>query len=79
MIEPAQKVTYEFDRFQVDSTQHLLRSRANGEPISLTSKAFETLLYLVERPGELVEKSMLMSALWPNVIVEENNQMGVGP
>lgn len=43
------------------------------EPITLTSKVFETLLYLVEHRGELVEKATLMKAIWPNVVVEENN------
>ncbi|HSC07450.1 MAG TPA: winged helix-turn-helix domain-containing protein [Steroidobacteraceae bacterium] len=73
MSQPAQPVTYEFDRFRVDATQRLLRSRADGEPIPLTSKAFETLLYLVEHPGQLVDKTELMQAVWPNVVVEENN------
>ena len=73
MSQPAQPVTYEFDRFRVDATQRLLRSRGDGEPIPLTSKAFETLLYLVEHPGQLVDKTELMQAVWPNVVVEENN------
>ena len=36
-------------------------------------KAFETLLYFVERRGELLEKTSLMKAIWPNIIVEENS------
>jgi TolB-like protein/DNA-binding winged helix-turn-helix (wHTH) protein len=73
MGESAQRVTYEFDRFQVDPAQRLLRSRANGAALPLTAKAFETLLYLVEHAGELVDKTTLMKAIWPNVVVEENN------
>ncbi len=73
MGESAQRVTYEFDRFQVDPGQRLLRSRVDGEPLPLTAKAFDTLLYLVEHRGELVEKRTLMKAVWPNVVVEENN------
>ena len=64
---------YAFGDFRLDATQRLLRSRATGEALPLTSKAFETLLHLVERRGELVEKSALMKAVWPNVVVEENN------
>jgi TolB-like protein/DNA-binding winged helix-turn-helix (wHTH) protein len=73
MDQPASRIVYEFGDFCVDATQRLLRSRADGEPIALTSKAFETLLYLVEHPGQLVDKTELMQAVWPNVVVEENN------
>ena len=45
----------------------------HGQPISLTPKAFDLLVYLVERHGRLVEKSALMTALWPDTIVEEAN------
>ena len=45
----------------------------SGRPISLTPKAFDLLVYLVEHHGRLVEKPTLMSALWPDSIVEEAN------
>ena len=67
------RVVYEFGEFQLDVAQRLLRSRADGQPVPLTSKVFETLLYLVEHRGELIEKTTLMQAIWPNVVVEENN------
>ena len=70
---PAARIAYEFDEFHVDPVQRLLRSRVDGEPITLPSKVFETLLYLVEHRGELVEKATLMKTIWPNVVVEENN------
>jgi TolB-like protein/DNA-binding winged helix-turn-helix (wHTH) protein len=70
---PATRVAYEFGEFCLDATQRMLRSRTDGEPIPLTSKAFETLLYLVEHPDELVDKTTLMKAVWPGVVVEENN------
>ena len=73
MGEPAARIAYEFDEFHVDPVQRLLRSRVDGEPITLPSKVFETLLYLVEHRGELVEKATLMKTIWPNVVVEENN------
>ena len=73
MDEPAQRVRYEFDRFQVDPAQRLLRSRTDGGALPLTAKVFETLLYLVRHRGELIEKATLMKAVWPNVVVEENN------
>ena len=73
MDEPAQRVTYEFGLFQVDPAQRLFRSRTDGRPLALTAKAFETLLYLVEHRGELLDKAQLMKAIWPHVVVEENN------
>src|SRR6185295_11376845 len=73
MDGPTTRLVYEFGEFQVDATQRLLRSRVDGAPVPLTSKAFETLLYLVEHSGELVDKATLMKAIWPNVVVEENN------
>src|ERR1700742_5000636 len=64
--------SYEFEGFRLDTVLQVLSSPV-GEPIALPSRAFETLRYLVERAGELVEKSTLMKAVWPHVMVEENN------
>jgi DNA-binding winged helix-turn-helix (wHTH) protein/TolB-like protein/tetratricopeptide (TPR) repeat protein len=43
------------------------------EPIALTPKIFDTLLYLVSHSGQVIEKDELMSSIWPDTIVEENN------
>jgi DNA-binding winged helix-turn-helix (wHTH) protein/Tol biopolymer transport system component len=64
--------SYEFEGFRLDTVLQVLSSPA-GEPVALPSRAFETLRYLVERAGELVEKSTLMKAVWPRAMVEENN------
>ena len=64
---------YEFGNFQLNPAQRLLQSRVNGSVIQLTPRVFEMLLYLVEHPGQLLEKSTLLKAVWPNVIVEEGN------
>src|SRR5262245_5270768 len=63
---------YEFSGFRLDVARRQLRS-GDDQPASLTVKVFDLLLYLVEHHGELVEKSTLMQAVWPNVVVEENN------
>jgi TolB-like protein/DNA-binding winged helix-turn-helix (wHTH) protein len=39
----------------------------------LSGRAFDTLLFLAEHPNELIDKRTLLKAVWPNVIVEENN------
>ena len=63
---------YEFEGFRLDTAHQVLYSPA-GEPLALPSRAFETLRYLVERAGEVVDKAALMKAVWPNSVVEENN------
>ncbi|HET8696450.1 MAG TPA: winged helix-turn-helix domain-containing protein [Gammaproteobacteria bacterium] len=39
----------------------------------LSTKAFDTLLYLVEHSGEVVSKADLLRTVWPGVVVEENS------
>lgn len=62
----------EFGNFRVDARKRVLR-RMDGEQIPLTPKLFDTLQYLVEHAGAVLEKDELMSAIWPGIIVEENN------
>jgi Tol biopolymer transport system component/DNA-binding winged helix-turn-helix (wHTH) protein len=65
-------VTYRFSGFSVDPVRRLLFG-PNGQPIALTPRVFETLLYFLEHRGELLKKQALLDAVWPHVIVEENN------
>jgi TolB-like protein/Tfp pilus assembly protein PilF len=67
------RLIYEFGRFRLDAGQRQLYTDAGREPIALTARVFDTLLYLVEHHGELLEKRTLIRAVWPNVVVEENN------
>src|SRR5919201_2126406 len=46
---------------------------AHGVPVTLGQRAFDVLLTLVGRHGELVTKDELMAEVWPGVVVEENN------
>ena len=62
---------YEFGPFRLEVGEH--RLMREGHPIPLTGKAFDTLCVLVERHGKLVSKQDLMSAVWPETTVEENN------
>ena len=62
---------YEFGDFRLDaSKRRLLRG---VEPVPLTPKVFDTLLYMVEHRGNVITKDELMAALWPDTAVEENN------
>ena len=71
MINVPESSIYKFDAFCVDSGKRLLLR--DDEIIALTPKVFETLLYLVNHNGKVLEKDELMSAIWPDTIVEENN------
>ena len=71
MNEP-QLLIYEFDEFRVDVAKRLL-TKGDGEPIPLTPKVFDTLLYLVRHNGKVIEKDELMREIWTDSIVEENN------
>jgi len=73
MTDPGTRIHYEFEGFQLDIQQRLLLSGAERRPVPLPPKIFDTLLYLVERRGELLDKSTLLKAIWPNVVVEENS------
>ncbi len=63
--------TFRFGPYAINRDEKLLR-RA-GEPVPLPLKAVETLLLLVQWPGRVVSKEDIMRAVWPDVIVEENN------
>jgi len=65
------KELYEFSRFRLDVSERLLWR--DGKRVSLTDKAFDTLCVLVKRGGELVSKDELMTEVWVDAIVEENN------
>ncbi len=65
------KRLYEFDSFRLDPVERQLRR--NEKTIPLTPKAFDTLQFLVENSGHLIEKEELMKRLWPDSFVEEVN------
>ena len=61
-----------FGDFYVDAVKRLLLT-VDGKSVPLMPKAFDTLLYLVERSGKVVAKDELMLAIWADRVVEENN------
>jgi DNA-binding winged helix-turn-helix (wHTH) protein len=62
---------YDFGPFRLDTLERELFCQ--GDRVPLTPKAFDTLLILVERSGEILDKEELMKLLWPDSCVEENN------
>ena len=71
MNEPQTQI-YEFGEFRLDASKRLLL-RDNGESVPLTPKVFDTLLYLLQHVGKIIEKDELMHEIWTDTIVEENN------
>ena len=65
------KHVFEFGPFQLDVLNHTLMH--NHELVPLGPKVIDTLLILVQHPGQIVAKDELMKQLWPNEVVEENN------
>ncbi|MBB3261673.1 putative ATPase/DNA-binding winged helix-turn-helix (wHTH) protein [Paraburkholderia bannensis] len=61
----------ELGNIQIDLQMRTLR-RA-GEVVRLSSRAFDILAVIVSADGRLVTKDELMTAVWPDTIVEENN------
>lgn len=62
---------FRFGAFSLDVADHSLKR--DGVTIALTPKLFDLLAVLVANPGRLVEKDMLLQAVWPDVAVEEGN------
>jgi DNA-binding winged helix-turn-helix (wHTH) protein/TolB-like protein len=63
------EVSYEFGSFHLNPRERWLL--VDGRPVSLTPKAFLTLVALVERGGQLIDKQEMMDRLWPDAVVEE--------
>src|SRR5271167_3070678 len=62
---------YSFGQFVLDSRKRTV-SR-DDSPVSLTPKAFDVLLFLVQNPYRLVTKEELLQAVWGDTFVEEGN------
>jgi DNA-binding winged helix-turn-helix (wHTH) protein/TolB-like protein/tetratricopeptide (TPR) repeat protein len=63
---------YAFGDFILERSQQRVL-RGDSTELSLTPRLFSALLLFVERAGQLVEKDALFLALWPGLVVEENN------
>jgi predicted ATPase/DNA-binding winged helix-turn-helix (wHTH) protein len=62
---------YRFGSFELQPDQR--RLLVDGRPAALGPRAFDVLLSLVERAGQLVSKNELLDLVWPGLVVEENN------
>jgi DNA-binding winged helix-turn-helix (wHTH) protein/Tfp pilus assembly protein PilF len=62
-----------FGGFVLDAYGRRLLRQDTQEQVPLTGKVFDTLLYLVQHRGETLGKDQLLQAVWPELVVEENN------
>ena len=70
-VSTTDKGVFGFGPFRLDPTRRqLLR---DGTAIKLPSKQFDTLLYLVENAGRVIEKDELFAAVWGERIIEEGS------
>lgn len=62
---------FEFGPFHLDARDRILL--CDGQSVALTPKAFDLLLTLVENCGHLLSKETLLTQVWPDTFIEENN------
>jgi DNA-binding winged helix-turn-helix (wHTH) protein/tetratricopeptide (TPR) repeat protein len=62
--------SYRFGPFVLDGSSY--RLARDGEPVAISPKIIDLLLYLAARPSTLVSKDELFKALWPDVAVTDN-------
>jgi Tol biopolymer transport system component/DNA-binding winged helix-turn-helix (wHTH) protein len=60
---------FKFDEFCLDTNQRCLMYQE--KMVSLTPKAYQTLLVLLRHHGEIVEKDFLLNEVWADTFVEE--------
>lgn len=60
----------DFGQYRLKRQERLLAG-PHG-PVDLSSRSFDILALLLERPHELVGKAQLMDTVWPDLVVEDN-------
>jgi predicted ATPase/DNA-binding winged helix-turn-helix (wHTH) protein len=68
---PEVPAVIEFGRFKV--VRHRRELLADGRPVELGGRAFDTLMALIDARGRVLDKDQLLSLVWPDRVVEENN------
>ena len=77
MSSPAAYGKLKFGPFELSIGERLLRRE--GVALRLGSRALDILIYLAERPGEVVAKRELIDHVWPDVTVEEGTSGSTWP
>jgi DNA-binding winged helix-turn-helix (wHTH) protein/TolB-like protein/tetratricopeptide (TPR) repeat protein len=62
---------YEFGSFRVDAARRVLQR--DTQAVVISDKAFDLLLVLIQGRDRILEKNELLDAVWPKLVVEQNN------
>jgi eukaryotic-like serine/threonine-protein kinase len=65
------EAVFHFGDFRVDTLARTLRREE--EIVTLSRRAFDVLLYLVQNPGKVVSRDELLKNVWPDAFVDENS------
>ena len=68
---PNRSPPLQFGRFEV--VRHRRELLVDDRVVRLSGRAFDTLMALIDARGTLLSKDELMSRVWPDRVVEENN------
>lgn len=68
---PSGEQTLQVGRWTVEPALHQLS--AEGKSVKLEPKAMALLVYLAQRPGQVVGREALLSAIWPGVVVGDDS------
>src|SRR6266478_1935874 len=68
---PEVPAIFEFGRFKV--VRHRCELLAGDRPVELGGRAFDPLMALIDARGTVLDKDQLMSLVWSDRVVEENN------
>src|SRR6202171_5736514 len=71
MVDDDVQRNLQFGPFELSSRERVLRR--DGVMLPLGGRAFDILIYLAERPGEVIAKKELIDRVWSDVTVEEGS------
>src|SRR3984957_1084989 len=60
-----------FGPFRLSPRERLLTK--DGAPINIGGRAFDILIALIKRPGEIISKQDLLAQVWPDVTVDDGS------
>src|SRR5687767_7242990 len=69
--DPVLPISYTFEGFRVDVRERQVYR--GDEPVPMGGKAFDVLLHLLRRHGELVEKEEILNQVWPDTHVSDDS------
>lgn len=70
-VPPYEKRVWRFGEFFVDADSRMLLR--NDDMVVIGPKAFDLLVILLQRRGEILSKRVLLNTVWPDTIVDANN------